>query len=276
MNTKPLFSSRLPCLAASLLLSWVAVAQTEFSKTESEPKPEATPLAPVAADQNWIAATGTVFSIEPEVLSVVLKDNATPVRFAYARTTPFVDEAGVVVPMDLIRPELPLTVQYSTVGEKLIAQKVVVTRRMVAGDAEGKPGVKREELAELKAQQNKEAQEAQWSGPQTLIGTVSTVEQTISVVLRGETRPTLCILNNSTRYINIAGQPVSSSLVVSGMPVTVNTVHDGNRVIALEVIVRGNPATLSSENSAALASGKPPAPAKKPVPPAPPAGSPSN
>lgn len=248
MKTKSAFISTLPAFAAGLLLSCLTSVQAEAVKT-GPPEPNAT----VETSEKAITATGTVFSVEPEVLSVVMKDSPTPVRFFYNISTPFVDEEGKVIPMELVRPDLPLTVDYAMDGEKMIARKVVITRSMVAGDANEKPYVKRVELAEAKVREAALAAETQMNVPQTLMGTLSTVEQTISLVPRGESKPVTCIINNSTRYVNIAGEPVSSSLLMSGMPITVNTVQDGSRVIAQEIIVRGNPATLTGE--AAMAQG---------------------
>ena len=233
MKTKSILRLQLSSLAAGVLM----LGMTPVMAVVVEKDDPAT--HPVDSDAT-IAATGTVFSIEPAVLSVAMKGNPTPVRFAYDKSTPFLDEVGAVVPLDLIRADLPLTVHYAMEGDKMTARKVVLTRNMIAGDAGGKPEKKREELSEAKAVEVIREAEAQLKGPQTLVGTVSAVEQTISLVLRGETQPVSCIINNSTRYINISGQPVSGGLVASGMPVSVKAVRDGNRVIAQEITVKGN------------------------------------
>ena len=160
-----------------------------------------------------------------------------------------VDDKGEVIPLDLIRPELPLTVEYVMDGEKMVAKKVVITRSMVAGDANKKPSEQRGELAAAKAKEAAKEAESPGTVSETLIGTVSTLEQTISLVPRGETGAVSCIINNSTRFVNTAGEPVSSSLMRSGMPITVKTVRDGKRVLVQEVVVRGNPATISTEGT---------------------------
>jgi hypothetical protein len=245
MKTKSILRLQFSSLAAGALMSWMTPAMAVVvEKDEAAANP--------VDNRATITATGTVFSMEPAFLSVVMKGNPTPVRFVYDKTTPFLDEMGVVVPLDLIRPDLPLTVHYAMEGDRMVARKVVLTRNMIAGDAGGKPAAKREELSEAKAVEVIREAEAQLKGPLTMMGTVTAVEQTVSLVLRGETQPVSCIINNSTRYINLSGQPVSGALVASGMPVTVKAVRDGNRVIAQEITVRGNPATLATPQAGTL------------------------
>ena len=238
MKTKSLLALQLPSLAASLFLSSlsaVVAAETEKKTTVTE-KTESV---------EEITATGTVFSVEPKLLSVVMKDNPTPVRFSYDKSTPFLDEKGTAVPMDLVRAELPLTVHYVMEGDRMVASRVVISRSMVAGDADAKPGKKREELAAEKAGETSQAVQAEKSLPQEVTGTVSTIEQTISIVPRGERNPTSCIINNSTRFVNISGQPVSPQMLTGGMPVTIKSVRDGNRTIAQEIVIRGGGEAMS-------------------------------
>lgn len=243
MKTNSLIAWQLPSLAAGVLLSVAPLASAAVDE-------KVDPAADTGAVKEEITATGTVFSVEPELLSVVMKDNPTPVRFAYGKDTPFVDEKGEAVPVDLVRAELPLTVHYEMEGEKMVARRVVVSRSMVVGDTSEKPDQKRLELAEKKAVETSRAAEAEPYLPKEIMGSVATIEQTISIVARGETTPTTCIINNSTRYVNASGQPVSTQLVMPGMPITVKTVRDGKRVIAQEIIVRGNPATLKGSKDA--------------------------
>ena len=243
MKTNTLLALQLPSLAAGLMLTLLAPAVAAVVEKKE-------PVSDTASSQDEITATGVVFSVEPEILSVVMKDNPTPVRFVIAKDTPFLDEKGAAVPVDLVRSELPLTVHYSMEGEKMVARRVVMSRSMVAGDANEKPSKKRMELAEEKAQETTRAAEAeQTTGRQEITGTVSTIEQTISVVARGESTPTTFIINNSTRFVNASGQPVSPQMLMGGMPVNIKTVRDGKRVIAQEIVVRGTSTTMSGNNA---------------------------
>ena len=51
---------------------------------------------------------------------------ATPVRYYYTKDTTVVDPAGRVVNWSAIRPDMPATVYYSTVGDRVVVRKVVL------------------------------------------------------------------------------------------------------------------------------------------------------
>jgi hypothetical protein len=177
------------------------------------------------------------------------------VRFSYDKSTPFLDETGESVPLELVRGELPLTVYYLMEGEKMVARRVVVSRSMVAGDANAQPEKKRQQLAAEKAQENLQLSENEQYMPQEVRGNVATIEQTISIVARGGKTPSSCIINNSTRFVNSAGQPVSGQLIKGGMPITIKSIRDGRRVIAQEIIIHGNAEPMPGEGSGHTAGG---------------------
>ncbi len=52
---------------------------------------------------------------------------AAPVRYYYTKDTTVVDPAGRVVTWSAIRPDMPATVYYSTVGDRVVVRKVVLT-----------------------------------------------------------------------------------------------------------------------------------------------------
>ena len=51
---------------------------------------------------------------------------AAPVRYYYTKDTTVVDPAGRVVSLSAIRPDMPATVYYSTVGDRVVVRKVVL------------------------------------------------------------------------------------------------------------------------------------------------------
>jgi hypothetical protein len=53
---------------------------------------------------------------------------AAPVRYYYTKDTTVVDPAGRAVSFSAIRPDMPATVYYSTVGDRVVVRKVVLTR----------------------------------------------------------------------------------------------------------------------------------------------------
>ena len=237
MKTAPLISLHLPCFVAGVLLTLGFSASAAVTEKETIITKETTTAE--------IAATGKVFSVEPGMISVVMKDNPTPVQFSYSKETPILDEKGTPIPLDLVRVDLPLTVHYVMEGEKMAARRVVISRSMIAGDANEKPEKKRKELAEETSREGSRTAASAETGPLEMSGSLSSIEQTISVVPRGESTPTMCVVNSSTRFVNIAGQPVGTQMLAAGMPMTVKSVRDGKRLIAREVIFHGNPSSVS-------------------------------
>ena len=53
---------------------------------------------------------------------------AAPVRYYYTKDTTVVDPAGHVVSWSAVRPDMPATVYYSTVGDRVVVRKVVLTQ----------------------------------------------------------------------------------------------------------------------------------------------------
>jgi hypothetical protein len=54
--------------------------------------------------------------------------NVAPVRYYYTKDTTVVDPEGRVVNWSTIRPDLPATIYYSTVGDRVVVRKVVLTQ----------------------------------------------------------------------------------------------------------------------------------------------------
>jgi len=57
---------------------------------------------------------------------VVRTDAPTPVRYVVTKQTTFVDETGTPVLVNQIAPGSPLSVQYTTTGDRLVASRIVV------------------------------------------------------------------------------------------------------------------------------------------------------
>ncbi len=179
-----------------------------------------------------------------------MEDNPTPVQFLFSNETPIVDENGTPIPLDLVRVNLPLTVQYLMQGDnKMAAQRVVISRSMIAGDADEKPENKRMKLAEETRRQEIRAAAEELARPKEIAGSLSAIEQTVSLVPRGETAPIMCVVNNSTRFVNSVGQPMGTHMLSAGMPITVVTVRDGKRLVAQEIKFHGGLPTTGDKSA---------------------------
>ena len=87
--------------------------------------------APVATGQATVVTTttsGTVAEFSPDTIVVRTESTPAPVRYAYSKTTTYVDENGAPVSNESVKSGLPVTVYYTKDGDRLIASKVIVRK----------------------------------------------------------------------------------------------------------------------------------------------------
>lgn len=68
----------------------------------------------------------------------------------------------------------------------------------------------------------------------------------ISVRTESSTAPVRYVVGDSVTYVDEAGAPVSAEIIKTGVPVTVQYVKEGDRMIARKVIVKKTTTTTSS------------------------------
>ena len=76
---------------------------------------------------------GAFTEFVPGAETVVVRSEAStaPLRYVVTKQTTVVDEAGAPVAIERISPGSPLSVQYSTVGDRLVASRIIVQRAPV-------------------------------------------------------------------------------------------------------------------------------------------------
>jgi hypothetical protein len=74
----------------------------------------------------------TEFVPGSETLVVRTDANPAPMRYVVTKQTTFVDETGAPVLANKIAPGTPLSVQYATSGDRLVASRIVVQHTPVA------------------------------------------------------------------------------------------------------------------------------------------------
>src|SRR5215831_11872781 len=115
-------------LAGSLLCAaslGVAVAQTTTTTTTTDPVTGTT-----TTQQTTTSSAGNIVTYTPDSDYFMFRtaSGAAPVRYYYTKDTTVVDPAGRVVSLSAIRPDMPATVYYSTVGDRVVVRKVVLTQ----------------------------------------------------------------------------------------------------------------------------------------------------
>jgi hypothetical protein len=89
----------------------------------------ASTISPVASSTEYM---GTVSAINPDTIVVRAEGSATPMTYAYTKTTTYVDEDGDPVSVETIQSGAPVTVYYTQDGDRLVASKVIVRRTVTS------------------------------------------------------------------------------------------------------------------------------------------------
>ena len=80
--------------------------------------------------QTTTSAAGNIVTYTPDSDYFMFRttSGAAPVRYYYTKDTTVVDPAGRTVTWSAVRPDMPATVYYSTVGDRVVVRKVVLAQ----------------------------------------------------------------------------------------------------------------------------------------------------
>jgi hypothetical protein len=108
--------------AASLEL---ALAQTSTTTTTTDPVTGTT-----TTERMTTSTAGNIVTYTPDSDYFMFRtaSGAAPVRYYYTKDTAIVDPAGRDVTWSAVRPDTPATVNYSTVGDRVVVRKVVLAQ----------------------------------------------------------------------------------------------------------------------------------------------------
>jgi hypothetical protein len=104
----------------------VAVAQeTTTTTTTTDPVTGTT-----TTQQTTTSAAGTIVTYAPDADYITFRPapDVAPVRYYYTRDTTVVDPEGRVVSWSAIRPDMPATIYYTRVGDRVMVRRVVLSR----------------------------------------------------------------------------------------------------------------------------------------------------
>jgi hypothetical protein len=90
----------------------------------TEARAQATVKTTTTTTQNL----GTISEFGPDTIVIRSETAPEPIRYSYSKTTTYVDETGAPVSIETVKSGLPVTVYYSQVGDRLVANRVVVRR----------------------------------------------------------------------------------------------------------------------------------------------------
>ena len=73
-------------------------------------------------------SVGTISEFSPDTIVVKTETSSTPMHYSYTKSTTYVDDAGEPVSIETVKSGLPVTVYYTSEGDKMTASKVVVRK----------------------------------------------------------------------------------------------------------------------------------------------------
>jgi hypothetical protein len=100
----------------------IALAQ-ETTTTTVDPVTGTTTTATTST-----AGTITAYTPDSDYIMFRTAPDAAPVRYYYTRDTTIVDPEGHIVTWSAIRPDLPATVYYTNVGDRVVVRKIVLAQ----------------------------------------------------------------------------------------------------------------------------------------------------
>ena len=103
----------------------IALGQTTTTTTTTDPVTGTT-----TTQETTTNAAGTIVTYTPDSDYFMFRTapDAAPVRYYYTRDTAVVDPEGHVITWSAIRPEMPATIYYTRVGDRVVVRKVVLSR----------------------------------------------------------------------------------------------------------------------------------------------------
>ena len=100
----------------------VALAQ-ETTTTTVDPVTGTTTTATTST-----AGTITTYTPDSDYIMFRTAPDAAPVRYYYTKDTTIVDPEGHIVTWSAIRPDMPATVYYTNVGDRVVVRKIVLAQ----------------------------------------------------------------------------------------------------------------------------------------------------
>lgn len=82
--------------------------------------------------QTTTNSEGTISESDSDGIVIKTTSSSDPLSYTYSKTTTYVDDNGAPVSIKTVKSGAPVTVYYTKVGNKLVANKVIVRKAVVA------------------------------------------------------------------------------------------------------------------------------------------------
>ena len=115
-----------------ILVAAVACAAALGMALAQETTTTTTTTDPVtgAAQQTTVTTAGTITAYTPDSDYIMFQTapGVAPVRYYYTKDTTIVDPEGHIVTWSAIRPDMPATVYYTDVDDRVVVRKIVLAQ----------------------------------------------------------------------------------------------------------------------------------------------------
>jgi hypothetical protein len=104
----------------------IALAQeTTTTTTTTDPVTGTT-----TTEQTTTTSAGTITAYTPDSDYIMFRSSteAAPVRYYYTKDTAILDTEGHTVAWSAIRPDIPATVYYTNVGDRVVVRRIVLSQ----------------------------------------------------------------------------------------------------------------------------------------------------
>ncbi|HZA38581.1 MAG TPA: hypothetical protein VE486_05535 [Candidatus Baltobacteraceae bacterium] len=101
----------------------MALAQETTTTTTTDPVTGTT-------QQTTVTSAGTITAYTPDSDYIMFRTSADapPVRYYYTKDTTILDPEGHTVTWSAVRPDIPATVYYTNVGDRVVVRKIVLAK----------------------------------------------------------------------------------------------------------------------------------------------------
>jgi hypothetical protein len=106
----------------------LATAMAQETTTTTTTADPVTGTTTTQATTTTSAGTIVTYTPDSDYFMFRTAPNVAPARYYYTRDTAIVDPEGRTVTWSAIRPDMPATVYYTRVGERVLVRKVVLSR----------------------------------------------------------------------------------------------------------------------------------------------------
>ena len=112
-------------VACATAVATALAQQTTTTTTTADP---VTGTTTTQATTTTSAGTIVTYTPDSDYFMFRTAPNVAPVRYYYTRDTAILDPEGHTVSWSAIRPDMPATIYYTNVGDRVVVRKVVLSQ----------------------------------------------------------------------------------------------------------------------------------------------------